>query len=741
MRLSDATYTAERRERVRPGRAQQRRRAPRVFGAGLVAAAILSALGLLTGSLGAQPLAPSRPAGQPTPALPAPAPPIPSQPTPTFTPQHPAVGLIAPPRTLRNEAATQTWDMRFEEALQLALAHSKVMADSGGRVLAAPALAATVYDPAIRETDPLGGPMAALTAFDAQFSTNTFWRQGNNFSNNTLLGGGTNFLNTDVVVNDTAITKKTATGSTLRLDSNTEYISSNAPFNLFSSLTSTAVGGEIRQPWLRGAGVEFNRIAGAFAVPGAYNGIVIGRINTDISLIDFESSVRSVVLDVERAYWDLALAYRDLDAKVAARDATLETWRLVYRKLQAGMPGADEEAEARVREQFYVLQSQVENAYSGAAPVSAALGNSVGNIYIGSTAGVLGNERRLRQLLGLPPTDERLIRPITEPTRVAIAFDWESSVHDALSRRSELRRQTLTIKRREAELCATRNTRLPQLDTYANANYRVFDTDVRRLILPPASNNFNNVNYGAGVTFSMPLGNRLAHTAIRNAELNLARERAILREQEHQVVHELSATLTELDRAFTVMNTQYNRRAASQQQLSAVTRKYEAGLIGIEQVLDAQRRWADAESAFHRAVVDYNRAIADVHVTRGTLLDYDGVRLADSPSWRSDETGMFQLSRLKENVAIDYQFAEHRRPQAAALTQAGQPRPRVQQPELIPAQTSPALPLSESLANHSGTLQTAWGKIVRLPPVPSTRPRSASVIPSIASPGTGTKLR
>jgi outer membrane protein TolC len=609
------------------------------------------------------------------------------------------------------------------------------MVDSGGRVLAAPALAQTAYDPAIRETDPLGGPMAALTAFDAQFSTTTFWRQGNNFFNNTLLGGGTNFLNTDAFINDTAISKRTATGSTLKIDSNTEYFASNAPFNAFGSLTSTAVGGEIRQPLMRGAGVEFNRIAGAYAIPGAFNGIVIGRINTDISLIDFESAVRSVVLDVERAYWDLTLAYRDLDAKVAARDATLETWRLVHRKLQVGMVGADEEAEARVREQFYVLQAQVENAYSGAPPVSAALGSTTGNIYVGTSAGVLGNERRLRQLLGLPATDNRLIRPITDPTRVSIAFDWDSSVRDAIARRPELRKQHLTLKRREAELCATYNLRLPQLDAFANANYRAYGTEATRIIGPNATNNFNNVNYGAGVTFSMPLGNRFAHTAIRNAELQVARERAILREQEHQVVHELTATITELDRAFTVMGTQYNRRAASQQQLSAITRKYEAGTVGIDQVLDAQRRWADAEGAFHRSVVDYNRAIADVHVSRGTLLEYDGVRLADAPAWRCDDAGTMNLARLQQNLEIDYGFAPGRRQQESQNASTVIADTTIQPPNLAPPATSPATPLQEAAPMSEPYRNSAIGAVVRLPQVPPAVATQQSRVPVVPSPG------
>jgi outer membrane protein TolC len=651
------------------------------------------------------------------------------------------------PRTLRHNSEGKIWDMTLEEAIQLALSHSKVMADSGGRVLQAPVAVATVYDPALRESDPLTGPMAALSAFDATLASTSLWSQGSNLRNDIVVGGGTYFLDSEQFINDTAITKRAATGALLRLDSNTEYFGSNAPLNLLNSVATTAVGGEIVQPLLRGAGVEFNRVAGTYAIPGGFNGVVIGRINTDISLLDFESAVRGVLIDVERAYWDLALSYRDLDAKIAARNATLETWRLVHRKLQIGMAGADEEAEARAREQYYLLQAQVENAYSGAPPVSAALGSTVGNAVIGNSAGVLGNERRLRQLLGLPPTDDRLIRPITEPAHASVSFDWQSSVYEAMNRRVELRRQMLVIRRREAELSATRNLRLPRLDAVAGVNYRTFSNEYTQFTTttpPLIPSNFNSVNYNVGMNFSMPLGNRLAKTSIRNAELQLARERAILHEQRLHVSHELTSSVVELDRAFTLMNTNFNRRAAAEQQTAALMRKFEAGAAGLELVLDSQRRLADAEAAYHRAVFDYNRAIADVHLSRGTLLDYDGVKLADALCG-DYEASRFYWDYAQREPTIDYRMANA----AAAPTPAAPPMPTaapafaappevVQTPPWARANATAVVPTPTPVPQAPGLIalpSVTSGDdatpVVRLPPISSDADVEPAAPPSL----------
>ena len=54
---------------------------------------------------------------------------------------------------------------------------------------------------------------------------------------------------------------------------------------------------------MQGAGTTYNRNAGPNGVVGQYNGVLIARINTDISLADFENGVIRLVNDVETAYW------------------------------------------------------------------------------------------------------------------------------------------------------------------------------------------------------------------------------------------------------------------------------------------------------------------------------------------------------------------------------------------------------------------------------------------------------
>ena len=128
----------------------------------------------------------------------------------------------------------------------------------------------------------------------------------------------------------------------------------------------------------------------------------------------------------------------------------------------------------------------------------------------------------------------------------------------------------------------------------------------------------------------MPLGFREGHAAVRNAELNLIRTRAVLREQERQVAHDLSTAVSELDRARGALEIQINRVTAARQQLDALQAAYEADKAEFFILLDAQRRLAEAESRYYQARVEYAIAVRNVHFEKGSLLDFCHVALSES---------------------------------------------------------------------------------------------------------------
>jgi hypothetical protein len=238
-------------------------------------------------------------------------------------------------------------------------------------------------------------------------------------------------------------------------------------------------------------------------------------------------------------------------------------------------------------------------------------------------------------LLGLPINDGRLIRPADEPPLANVVFDWDFALAEALERRVELRRQKWIIKRRELECVASENFTLPKLDAVGRYRWRGFGRNLLRYDTDFGDNAVRDLFGGdfqewlIGAEFSVPLGNRKGFAAMRNSELQLARERAILREQEREVTLELSNMLAEKDRAYAVLQTNFNRRAAAKHELAALQAAFENENAPLHLLLDAQRRVADAESQYARAIVEYALSVKNVHFEKGSLLDYNGVYLSE----------------------------------------------------------------------------------------------------------------
>jgi outer membrane protein TolC len=110
-----------------------------------------------------------------------------------------------------------------------------------------------------------------------------------------------------------------------------------------------------------------------------------------------------------------------------------------------------------------------------------------------------------------------------------------------------------------------------------------------------------------------------------------ALDRRIKRSQgeERELVQVLTNSLRDTDRNYQVSRTTFNRRVAAAKQVEATKAGYDAGRVTLDMLLDAQRRLADAEIGYYRALVDYNIAILQVHFRKGSLLERNGILLAE----------------------------------------------------------------------------------------------------------------
>lgn len=581
-----------------------------------------------------------------------------------------------PPLTLRNAEDYEVWDLSLEEATRITLTNSQVMRVLGATVqenapetisrnLINSAAVTTTYDPALVESSTgtaFGsqfngtGVEAALAAFDAQLDSSISWNRGDTPLNQSALFAADPNVTTDGAAFNIGVSKTGATGTQYGFSNNTTYSgTSNVGVVRAPTAYNTNFEAFINQPLLQGAGTQYNRIASPFTFDqfatnavNPFDGVVLARIRTDLSLADFEGGVRNLMRDVEQAYWNLYFTYRDLEARKIGRDSALQTWRRIAALKKEGARGGAADREAQARAQYFQFKAQVEQGLSS----------------------LYAAENRLRYIMGLSVSDGRLIRPADEPTTAQVAFDWSAVHGEAMARRVEVRKQKWEIKRREMELIAARNHLLPRLDAFGTYRWlgvgdSLFEDNPAAGAAPfdagtGAFNTLTDGNYEEwelGLRFSLPIGFRQQMSTVRHHQLLLARERALLQDLELEVSHQLGDSVRDLDLNYGLTETNFNRRTAAQLEVEAIQASYDLGRATLDLLLDAQRRRSDAETAYYRSLVDYNLAITDVHFRKGSLLDYNGVYLAEGPWPGKAYFDALRLARKRDaSLYLDYGF-------------------------------------------------------------------------------------
>jgi len=491
----------------------------------------------------------------------------------------------------------------------------------------------------------VGGVEDALSEFDAQFSSFLSFNTTDRARN---VGPNNPFNPQQFTARDTtgqmALSKRMATGGVVSARSQSIYSNNNIgilpdnPQNIgrvFPSDYTQVLEAQVQHPLMRGRGTMVNRIP-----------VVLARINEDIAVGAFEERVRNLVRDVEFAYWDLYAAYYNVETATTARDSAALAHKIAFAKLQSGQ-AANAEAQARVT--LHQFQASLDAAIAGGG--------------FGSDPGLYGREQVLRLLMGWAATDGRLIRPSDKPTLGLAQYDWESARAEMLTRNTDLRQQKWAVKQRELELISARNQALPDLNV--SLLYRwlgVGSSLIERnggngafpgVTAPIRASAFEELlggNYQEGairLEFTPnPFGSRRALSDISNKQLDLARSHRVLEAKEEAAVSKLTDYWRQADGLHKQMTEQFQALNAAQRLVEVTQAKFDAGDANqdaaIDNLLRAQQSRATAGQNYIRAVAEYNKSLVDIHLIKGSLLEYNNIALEeglwpDKAYWDANE--------------------------------------------------------------------------------------------------------
>ena len=505
------------------------------------------------------------------------------------------------PEIVVTSESNEAWPLTVREAVNIALRNSQVIRTLEGDQVTSTGV--TNYDPAI--FDALR--QAAVAAFD---TTANLSYTGNRFNQPpaTVFGPGipANTRRDDGTL-AASLVKPWATGATTSVaySPNPGYLYfPNGTSGLFNPKYTSSTELLIKQPLLRGAGIDVNRAP-----------IRIAQLRADQSIWDVKQATLALVRSVEEAYWSLQAAHAALHA------------------IEDILPSIDSVVKIQQErfEEERTIRAEVAKARAQQATFRQAC--------IDARANALNQELHLRNLLGLPPNDGLTIVPSDPASEAPLNFDPIEIVQTAANNRPELMRQRLGIRIGEMNLIVAESGFQPQLDLQALYRTNGLSDNVGDSLDMMLQNKYTD--WAAGANFSMPLGRRAARANQQAAELELRRERMELRQKLHATAHRLSDVLRQLESVRYQYDEAKVRVSETEIWLEGSRSRYEDPppggdgqdwlLLALNDYLQALRSRADSITVRVKLLAQYNTLLATLQEVQGTLLSNYDIQLAGDP--------------------------------------------------------------------------------------------------------------
>jgi len=351
---------------------------------------------------------------------------------------------------------------------------------------------------------------------------------------------------------------------------------------------------ELRQPLLRGFGIDFNRSA-----------IYVARNNQSQSDWAFRRSVRDKLRNIEELYWRLVFARRD----VTISSRLLADFEEIYSYLEA-------------RKEFDVIPVQL-------AATKASLEGEKAT-FVRRRATVFNAEQRLLTEINdpeLPVAADIEIIPDDFPMLTRLTVDPLAEVQTALDERQEIKEQELRIANAKIAVGQAKNLELPRADVTFRYSVEGLDEKADRAFDIMTTSNF--ISYFVGVEFEIPIGNRGARALHQRTQLQYLQAESALRDLLEQVILDVHVSARELTTSYDQILPSFESAEARAREVdSIVARAERKDLNTLNSELGARQGLANERRTMLNAMVSYNIAIIDLERAKGTLLRYNNVAIA-----------------------------------------------------------------------------------------------------------------
>jgi len=376
------------------------------------------------------------------------------------------------------------------------------------------------------------------------------------------------------------------TGGTITMDLIDTRTMTNQESVLLNPSYSSVLAFSISQPLLRNAGKRANT-----------HSIRIARYNHQISQSQTKLEVISVLAAVDRAYWRLAAARRELEVRIQQYDLSKAQLERARRFVQAGQ------------------RAEVE-----ALRAEAGMASQMEQIILAENA-LRDRQRELKQILyrtDLPIQSPTKLIPLTEPDLIHYDLDPQTLISQAMENRMELLQLELQIAQQVSAIDYYKNQALPVVNL--DYTYNINGLGPTRSLSYDMLERSHFADHRIGLNLLIPLGNEAAKSYLRQAFYQRMQTLATKENRQALIELEVLNTLDQTEAAWQRILAARQNVLLEARLTEAEIRQFEIGSRTSTDVLEAQARLANAQSAEIRALTEYQIALVDLAYATGTLL-------------------------------------------------------------------------------------------------------------------------
>jgi outer membrane protein TolC len=253
----------------------------------------------------------------------------------------------------------------------------------------------------------------------------------------------------------------------------------------------------------------------------------------------------------------------------------------------------------------------------------------------------------------LPVGSEVVLIPSDDAQDAPIKFNLAESVRTAIQNRPEIQQAILSIDDASIRQVVADNARLPDLSLRLQTRFAALDDSMGEAYVSLLDGSY--VDYVAGLSFEMPIGNRRPEAEFRRRRLERMQSVLSYRNTVQQVVNEVKAALNRVVLNYSLIGqTNLSRLAASEALRVLQVDKEQGGGYTIERLnieLNNQEQVAAAEREEIEALTEYNSALADLFLSMGTALERNNIEFVVPTT--DDELSAAARNAGEERPAVD----------------------------------------------------------------------------------------